>query len=214
MPRSPVPRLQLRTITRTCWCMDTTESPTLVYFDTNVFSHLVKKTDRVKPEDESLLRDAVSSKSLRVLVSHVTIRETIATLRSRPEWVGPQLSLMVELADWECFVQFHSVILENDIRHFAFNGERANTPFEDNQNAANIRTTLERVIEDPTLTNILDNVLIGQQQQKQKFSDGIKDARAETEQKLEEFRKQEYVPTFEEWFRDSAEQWGVLPFVK
>jgi hypothetical protein len=194
--------------------MHTTESPILVYFDTNVFDNLVKKTGGVKTEDESLLRDAVSSRRIRVLLSHVTIRETIAALRSRPEIVGPQLSLMVELADWDRFIRFHSVILESDIRHFAFNGEQANTPFENNQNAANIRATLERVIAEPTLTNILDKVLNEDRHQKQEFLHGIRDARAETEQKLEEFRKQGNVPAFEEWFKDSAEQWGVLPFIK
>jgi len=193
--------------------MDTTESPTLVYFDTNVFDNLVKKTGGIKPEDESLLRDAVSSRSLIVLASHVTIRETIAALSSRPEIARDQLRLMVELADWDRFVRVHSTILEADIRHFAFTGEQANPSFEGNQNAANIRATLEHVIEDPTLTSTLANVLNEDRQQKQEFLDGVQNARAETEQKLEEFRKQGNVPIFEEWFKDSAEQW-VLPFIK
>ena len=193
--------------------MDATETPTLVYFDTNVFDNLVKKTGGVKPEDESLLRDAVSSRSLIVLASHVTIRETIAALSSRPEIARDQLRLMVELADWDRFVRFHSAILEDDLRHFAFNGEQANTPFESNQNAANIRATLERVIEDPTLTSTLANVLNEDRQQKQEFLHDVQNARAETEEKPQEFRKQGNVPTFEEWFKDSAEQW-VLPFIK
>jgi hypothetical protein len=50
-------------------------------------------------------------------------------------------------------------------------------------------------------------------QQKQGFFDGVKNARAETKQALEEFRKQGNVPTFEEWFEASAEQW-VLAFIK
>ncbi len=120
----------------------------LAYFDTNVFDHLFKKTDKVTDADELQLREAVSSGRLTIVVGHINIRETLAALRASPEIVGPELSLIASLANWDYFVRFHSAILEGDVRHFAYNGERANTAFESEHTVANIRSAVLRVIDD------------------------------------------------------------------
>ena len=102
----------------------------LVYLDTNVFDNLLKKTNGVTHADELQLRAAVTSRQLTIVASNVNLLETIAALRSRPEIARAQLGLIVSLADWDRFIRFSSEVLEDGIRHFAFNGERANTPFE------------------------------------------------------------------------------------
>src|SRR5271154_4944690 len=106
----------------------------LAYFDTNIFDHLAKRKRGVSEEDGSRLGDAVSSRRLSVIVGHVTIRESLAALRSDPESAKAHFGLIESLADWDRFVRFSTPILEEDIRHFAYNGERANTPFETSRN--------------------------------------------------------------------------------
>jgi hypothetical protein len=90
----------------------------LVYFDTNVFDNLIKKTNGVTDADELQLRAAVSSEQLRIVVSQITIQETLAAFHSRPEIARAQLALILSVADWGRFVRFSSEILENDIKHF------------------------------------------------------------------------------------------------
>lgn len=115
----------------------------LAYFDTNIFDNLLKKAGGVTESDESRLRAAVASGRLAIIASHINIRETLAALRSNPKIAGAQFGLIESLIDWDRFVKFHSVILEDDISHFAWNGEPANTPFE--EDAARIRSMVQNV---------------------------------------------------------------------
>jgi predicted nucleic acid-binding protein len=78
----------------------------LVYLDTNVFDNLLKKTNGVTHADELQLCAAVTSRQLKIVASHINLRETIAALRSRPEIARAQLSLIVSLADWR---SLHSI---------------------------------------------------------------------------------------------------------
>ena len=119
----------------------------LVYFDTNVFDNLIKETGGVTNADVTRLRAAVSSRQLTLVASHINIRETLAALNNRPEIVKVQLALIAELIDWDRFVRFSTDILEDDIKHFAFNGERANTVFENNRQAAHIRSVVQRIVD-------------------------------------------------------------------
>jgi len=179
----------------------------LVYLDTNVFDNLVKKTGGVTEGDELRLRAAVLSQRLTLVASHVNIIETLAAMRSRPEIVGPQLNLIASLADWDRFVRFHSAILEDDIVHFAYNGERANTAFESNQIAVNIRRTVRRVIDNRMDPKELEAIMQEDSEQKKAFLSSVKKSRSEIAVELEELRKRGDVPTFEEWFEDSAQDY-------
>src|SRR5713101_181471 len=116
---------------------------TIAYFDTNIFDNLIKKRNSITDADEARLRTAVSSGRLTIVVSHTTIRETLAALESRPDIARGQFELIASLADWDRFVLMSDEILENDIKHFAFNGEAANTPFE--KDAAHIRSKLQLI---------------------------------------------------------------------
>src|SRR5258708_39986735 len=118
---------------------------TIAYFDTNIFDNLIKKTNGITDADDARLRAAVPSRQLTFVVSHTTIREALAALESRPDIARGQLELIASIADWDRFVRLSSEILENDIKHFAFNGEAANSPFE--KNAAHIRSKVQLIIE-------------------------------------------------------------------
>ncbi len=84
----------------------------LVYFDTNIFDQILKKRCGVGDSDERKLRAALSSERLLIAASHVTIRETIATLHSSPENARAQFGLIESFIDWDRFLKFHSEILE------------------------------------------------------------------------------------------------------
>ncbi len=177
----------------------------LAYLDTNVYDHLYKKTDGVTDADELDLRAAVSSGRLTIALSHTNIRETLAALHRNPEIVGRELSLIANLANWNYFVRFHSVILQDDIRHFAYNGERANTAFEDERTVAMIRHAIDRVIDSPLSAQELEAVNRESWEQKRAFFEGVKKSRAESEKDLEEFQKKNETPNFEQYFEEGAE---------
>src|ERR1700722_1850850 len=161
----------------------------LVYFDTNVFDNVVKKTGGVTGADEEWLRAASSSGKLTIVASHINIRETLAAFVSRPDIARTQFSLIASLADWERLIRFSTQILEDDIRHFAFNGERANSPFESDRQASHIRSVLQTLLMDWSAPKQLGAVIGEDRDQKRAFLEGVKKSRAETARELEEFRK-------------------------
>jgi hypothetical protein len=117
----------------------------LAYLDTNIFDNLIKKTGGVTQTDETRLHAAVHSQQLTIVISHTNIRETLGALESRPDIARTQLGLILSLADWDRLVRLSPEILEDDIRHFAFNGEGANTPFV--RDTTHIRSILQGVID-------------------------------------------------------------------
>lgn len=177
----------------------------LAYFDTNVFDNLIKKTNGVTDADQRQLGAAVSSGQLTIVVSHINIRETLAAFHSRPEIVSTQLRLIVNMADWDRFVRFSSEILEDDVRHFAFNGERANSPFEGNRQAAHIRSVLWSIVEGQIGLRELEATIGEDRDQKTAFLASVKKSRAEAAGEVEEFRKANHIPSFEQFFEDGAE---------
>jgi hypothetical protein len=136
------------------------------------------------------------------------LRETIAALRSRPDKARAQLRLIVSLTDWHRFVGFSTAILEADIRHFAYNGERANSPFELDPQADCIRSVTESTIDGRLGLDEFEAAIGELEQNKRAFFDGIKACRAETEAIVEEFRRKDEIPSFEQFFQDEAESWA------
>ena len=176
----------------------------LVYFDTNIFNHLFKKTRGITETDEKRLRAAVSSGQLTIVISHTIIRETLATLQSRPDLARALLSFIVKLADWDRFVRLCPEILEGDIRHFAFNGEGANTPFV--KDTTHIQTILHRIIDGQISVRDAEAVLNEDWEQKDTFRERVEKSRAQTTRALEEFEESYEIPTFEQFFIDGAEE--------
>jgi hypothetical protein len=176
----------------------------LVYCDTNVFNHLFKKTDGITETDEERLRAGVSSRELTIVISHTIIRETLATLKSHPDLARALLSVIVELADWDHFLPLCPEILEKDIRHFAFNGERANTPFV--KGTTHIQSILHRIIDGQIDIKDAAAAIHEDQEQKETFRKRVEKSRAQTIQALDEFEKSSEIPSFEQFFIDGAEE--------
>src|SRR5215469_15857341 len=98
----------------------------VAYFDTNVFDNILKRSAGVLQGDEAHLLKAIESGRLVVVTSILNISETMDA--RRPEIVLPQLNLIAKLADRDRFVKPHDVVLTDDVRHFAWNGE-PDSPF-------------------------------------------------------------------------------------
>jgi hypothetical protein len=181
----------------------------LAYFDTNVFDNFIKKQNGATEADELQLRAAVSSGQLTIVVGHLNIREILAALPAKPEIVGPELSLVASLANWDCFARYHSTILEADIRHFAYNGERANTAFEDERTVESIRAGIRRVVDGPESGRRLEAVNSENREEKRRFLEGVRRAQAETAEAVKELREKNEIPNFEEYYESSAEEYAL-----
>jgi hypothetical protein len=107
-------------------------------------------------------------------------------------------------------IKFSTQILEDDIRHFAFNGEGAGTPYQ--REPTNIWAILQRVIEGRMSAKQLDAVIGEDREQKREFLEGVRKSRADTTNELEELRKLGAIPSFEQFFEDGAEKF-VLDFI-
>lgn len=173
--------------------------PILAYFDTNVFDNLLKKTGGVTETDLARIHDLVASGRLKIISNILNIQETIAAQHKRPEIVRPQLDLIASLSDWARFVKPHCFILEDDIRHFASNGERA-SPFEKDNIVAKIRTATLRGRDN----NRFESLASEDQQQKTRFLGKVMRTRDEVAPQIEEFRKEGEVLTFGQYFEESA----------
>lgn len=94
---------------------------------------------------------------------------------------------MLSLADWDRLVRLTSEILEDDIRHFAFNGEGANTPFI--KDTTHIRRILQRVFDGRMSGKELEAVNYENREQKRTFRNRVQKVRAETTKALKDLRK-------------------------
>lgn len=121
--------------------------------------------------------------------------------------------MIVSLADWDRFVRFSTEVLEDDIRHFAYNGERANTPFERGRQTSHIRSVTQHIIDGRLGFKELEAAIDEDDEHKRAFEEGIKKTQAETATVLEEFRKAGEIPSFEQFLEDGAEA-HALAFIK
>jgi hypothetical protein len=179
--------------------------PRVVYFDTNVFDNILKRRNNVTAEDEMRLRSALAAGSLSVLLSIINIQETIDA--RKPEIVLPQLRLILDLTDWDQFVKPHDLVLTDDIRHFAWNGE-PDRPFFLEPVVNQVRSALVRLLDGTGNLSDLDDVIDLNNQQKQKFLRGIEDARADTYQQIQALIEQEHeeIPSFEQYLANQQEK--------
>jgi hypothetical protein len=112
--------------------------------------------------------------------------------------------LIIKLADWDRFVRLCPEILEGDIRHFAFNGEGANTPFV--KDTTPIQSILHGIIDGQIGVRDAEGAIHEDRAQKEPFRERVEKSRAQTTRALEEFRKSGEIPSFEQFFMDGAEE--------
>jgi hypothetical protein len=174
----------------------------VAYFDTNVFDNILKKTGGVVEGSAARLRGAVASGRLSLVTSILNISETIDA--RRPEIVLPQLELMALLTDWDRFVKPHDMILTDDIKHFAWNGE-PDGPFIREPMLAQLHSAFNKVLHGQDSIKDFDYVIEEDGRQKAKFLQGILEIRSETYPQIQELKQREEVPAFERYLGDHCE---------
>jgi len=185
----------------------------VAYFDTNVFDNLIKKTGDLTEADEFAVRSWVSSGQLSIAVSPINIQETFAAFRRRPEVAITQLLLMRSLCDWDRLAKHSTSILKDDVDHFAFNGERSNTPYEDSRQAAHVRSMLQQIIDGQIRIEKLEPVIDEDRDHKSGFLVMVKEAKAAIAAQLEGLEALGDIPTFQEFFEENAGEY-VRAFVE
>ena len=87
--------------------------PTTVYFDTNVFRHL-------REEEEGVIRRAIDTNRISILLSVINLEELLAALESAPESeVLCRTRRLLTLVDRGRFLKDASMLLTDDLRSYA-----------------------------------------------------------------------------------------------
>lgn len=171
------------------------ENPTLAYFDTNVFGHVLERTHGVTAEDEERLRQAIKSGKLSVLAGIHAIDETAA----HPLDPVPQLRLIWELCDWERIVKPADILLIDDIKQFAYNGDAAH-PFIDTRQRNALREGMRSLLADPAKITELRALVQSARSQRHQFRLNIQELKRETRSKFLAVKEQLGVCSFNEYF--------------
>jgi|GEM_PF-3062210 len=171
----------------------------LAYFDTNVFGHVLERTQGITAEDEEHLRAAIKSRSLSVLAGIQAIDETAAHSRDPV----PQLRLIWELCDWDRIVKSADMLLGDDIKHFVHSGDAA-LPFMDARQRDELSEAMQMLLADPerltTLRERAQKALL----HKKQFVQHIEDLRRETRSEFLAAREREQVDSFDEYFKKES----------
>jgi hypothetical protein len=165
------------------------------YFDTNVFGHLFKKTYGITDQHERILRATIRSGELCVFVGVHAIDETAAN----PGDPVPELRLIWELCDWERIIKPADVLLEDDVRHFAYNGE-AGHPFLDAGVRDDLRRGMRELLKDPSKLAELRNLVASALPQRKQFRQNIQQLKSETQAQFLAATERERVGSFNEYF--------------
>lgn len=173
--------------------------PTLAYFDTNIFSHLQKKSHGVTQCHETALRAAVESGKLRVIVGLHAIDETAAN----PRDPAPELRLIYDLCDWDRVVKPTDILLEDDVRHFAYNGESSH-PFLHARSRDAIRQGVLELLSNPSKLAELHTLLTSVRPQRKEFRRSIQELKRATQAHFLEVKERQQVGTFNDYFDSEA----------
>lgn len=100
----------------------------IVYFDTNIFDHL-EQLNGVTAWDLFRIRRAVNHGCVRLILSYLSIEETLFIVSSQPQRAEARVKLILELADKHLLTRGHHQIINDDIRTYA-EGFSAQSHFE------------------------------------------------------------------------------------
>jgi hypothetical protein len=182
----------------------------LAYFDTNIFDNILKRTGGVTEEDEVQLRVAIETGQMSILPGVLNLQETVGAFHSRrPDIVLPQLELILSLCDWERFVKPHNMILEDDVRHFAWNGEPT-VPFVRESTARQLRSMTKRLIDGSEDMHRLDAEILKDQEQKKAFLDRVQEVAESVSQQTQELHEKGEIPDFEQYFHEGVTDFAVM----
>lgn len=89
-----------------------------VYFDTNIFDHILKRVNLTDGDLESLLK-SVSSKKITILLSILNIEEMISIFKSKKEFPHNEIRLLLNLTSWQNgLIKQYDEIIKEDIKNY------------------------------------------------------------------------------------------------
>ena len=93
-----------------------------VYFDTNIFDHILKRIN-ISDSDLELLLKSISSKNFTVLLSILNIEEMISIFKSTKEFPHNEIKVLLDLTNWQNgLIKQYDEIIKEDIKNY-INGE-------------------------------------------------------------------------------------------
>ena len=130
----------------------------------------------------------------------LSISETLDA--RRPELVLPQLRLILGLADPDRFVKPSDILLTDDIRHFAWNGE-PDRPFISDSRSGQLHSALRRVLDGHDSVRDFDEIINENVRQKEQFKRRVYGIRTEVHPQIRQFKPEE-IPTFDSYLQDRS----------
>jgi hypothetical protein len=173
----------------------------LAYFDTNVFSNLLKREQGMTAQCEMLLRRAISDGRIVIPLSYLTLEETIAA----PDDIRvTQSRLIWEPANRYRFIKPASDILAGTIRSFARYGVGGARVWIRGDTLRLIHSNMEDVLVGSKPEDILDRAIVVNwaQADKESFRNVLRTIRKEIQPAVRESRDAGWSPTFE-WLFDA-----------
>ena len=89
-----------------------------VYFDTNIFDHIIKRINLTDGDLELLLKK-ISSKNFTILLSILNIEEMISIFKSSKEFPHNEIKLLLNLTSWQNgIIKQYDEIVKEDIKNY------------------------------------------------------------------------------------------------
>jgi hypothetical protein len=183
-----------------------------IYFDTNVYDHLVSIKNDITEADELALHNAVRSGLISILPSMVNIEEILTAIKKYPDISQAMIRLILSLADFQRVIKPFPIFLRNDIKRYA-SGKPLKKPFDsDDLIKSNLRDYLNY---SPINNKYLLNVLNIVQNEKKEYMNKMKKARKMVRQVAIKFKDKvnsfdDYWNHAEKFATDLAEYEGVI----
>lgn len=145
-----------------------------IYFDTNIFDHLVKGIGITEAEERAL-RSAVNSGHISVLLSYLNLEEVSCALPTSRGLALEQLRLILEITEVHQLVKPTAMLLSDDIDCYA-NGKALPHPFipVDSIVFSNLQALVREAEQIDDLLPLLKEV----QKEKEDFVAGMREANA------------------------------------
>lgn len=103
----------------------------IVYFDTNVFDHLVKRENNVTAADEKELRLAVQDGKISIPISLINLEEALCALENYPKEASKNYKIISDLSDCRKIIKTPRQMLLDDINAYARLGIGGSPYFKD-----------------------------------------------------------------------------------
>jgi hypothetical protein len=108
------------------------------------------------------------------------------------------------MTDWDRFVKPHDILLTDDIRHFAWNGE-PDSPLLGEPLLSRLRVSLQRLLDGKWDDEELDDIVQEDRRQKENFLRGVAEKQEATAAQVQELKDTGQVPSFGQYL-ESQEQ--------